>query len=277
MVRGAPGRGSSSSPSQPSRRNRRRHLPTVARVVPSWPATSVSLLPSADSSTIRARKASAWEVLERLSQRPGRAADPPMDPESVAYIGSPSSLPVNRSPCTPPPCSRRSTTCRSPDCTSCNPAPATSPARTNCAAPSPLPAPASTPASSSPTRNRSPWFDAIVFTGSEILIDRTNELPPETFDVGRFEGGDRIRATVHYPTVQTADRIVEFDRGHIALVFHHASPLTACHRKSKVVPDLSMGRYHQAFDICQVAPPACTSQGGPIALEYTWSESKRSR
>ena len=44
IVRGAPGRGSSSKPSQPARRNRRRHLPTVPRVVPSSPATSRSPL-----------------------------------------------------------------------------------------------------------------------------------------------------------------------------------------------------------------------------------------
>ena len=47
IVRGAPGRGSSSKPSQPAPRNRRRHLPTVARVVPSWSATSRSLFPLA--------------------------------------------------------------------------------------------------------------------------------------------------------------------------------------------------------------------------------------
>ena len=68
MKPGSNAQASSSKPSQPSRRNRRRHLPTVARVVPSWSATSMSLLPWAVSSTIRARKASAWEVLGRLTQ-----------------------------------------------------------------------------------------------------------------------------------------------------------------------------------------------------------------
>ena len=45
ILRGDPGRGSSSTPSQPSSRNRRRHLPTVARVVPSSSATSRVTLP----------------------------------------------------------------------------------------------------------------------------------------------------------------------------------------------------------------------------------------
>ena len=65
-VRGAPGRGSSSSPSQPFSRKRRRHLPTVTRVVPSLSATAWSLSPSAQASTMRARSARA--VL-RLTQR----------------------------------------------------------------------------------------------------------------------------------------------------------------------------------------------------------------
>ena len=39
-VRGVPGRGASSRPSQPLARNRRRHLPAVARVVPRVAATA---------------------------------------------------------------------------------------------------------------------------------------------------------------------------------------------------------------------------------------------
>ena len=81
IVRGAPGRGSSSS--QPSRRNRRRHLPTVARVAPSCPA--MSLLPAAVSSTIRDRPALAqsWTVSPSAAVL---AAEPPTDPESVRVV-----------------------------------------------------------------------------------------------------------------------------------------------------------------------------------------------
>ena len=68
-VRGAPGLGSSRRPSHPFSMNRRRHLPTVSRVVPSRAATPMSLSPSADASTIRARGASACPVLDRRSQR----------------------------------------------------------------------------------------------------------------------------------------------------------------------------------------------------------------
>ena len=67
-VRGVPGRGSSSKPSQPSRRNRRRHLPTVARVVPSAAATVKSLSPCAHWRTMRARNANACDVLRRRNQ-----------------------------------------------------------------------------------------------------------------------------------------------------------------------------------------------------------------
>ena len=65
ILRGAPGRGSSSNPSQPSSRNRRRHLPTVARVVPSSSAASRSLFPVVVSRMIRARRESACEVFGR--------------------------------------------------------------------------------------------------------------------------------------------------------------------------------------------------------------------
>ena len=48
-VRGAPGLGSSRRPSHPFSMNRRRHLPTVSRVVPSRAATPMSRSPSADA------------------------------------------------------------------------------------------------------------------------------------------------------------------------------------------------------------------------------------
>ena len=69
MERGVPDRGSSSKPSQPLRRKRRLHLPTVARVVDSIWATAWSLWPSALLRMMRAREASAWDVFWRLSQR----------------------------------------------------------------------------------------------------------------------------------------------------------------------------------------------------------------
>ena len=68
-VRGAPGLGSSRRPSHPFSMNRRRHFPTVSRVVPSRAATPMSLSSSADASTIRARSARACPVLDRRSQR----------------------------------------------------------------------------------------------------------------------------------------------------------------------------------------------------------------
>ena len=58
-VRGRPGRGSSSSPSNQSATNRARHLPTVNRPIPSRSATSVLASPSAAASTIRDLNASA--------------------------------------------------------------------------------------------------------------------------------------------------------------------------------------------------------------------------
>ena len=63
--RGVPGRGSSSSPSRRRRTKRFRHLPTVAPVTCTWRATSVLLRPAAQSSTMRARKASACAVFGR--------------------------------------------------------------------------------------------------------------------------------------------------------------------------------------------------------------------
>ena len=70
IVRGAPGRGSSSNPSSRCARNRRRHLPTVGSVISSTAATCLFERPSA-ASTMRARRARAWAVVgwrvERVS------------------------------------------------------------------------------------------------------------------------------------------------------------------------------------------------------------------
>src|SRR5271165_7552240 len=66
--RGAPGRGSSSSPSTPARRNRERHLPTVGNEQRIACATSVLLLPLAQASTMWARKARACADLRRRVQ-----------------------------------------------------------------------------------------------------------------------------------------------------------------------------------------------------------------
>jgi hypothetical protein len=59
MVRAAPGRGSSASPSSRRATNRDRHLVTVGRDTPSRLTTSALLTPSAQASTIRQRNANA--------------------------------------------------------------------------------------------------------------------------------------------------------------------------------------------------------------------------
>jgi hypothetical protein len=64
-VRGAPGRGSSCSPSSRAARNRARHLVTVGRDTPSATATFLFGVPSAHASTIRDRIASACAVFRR--------------------------------------------------------------------------------------------------------------------------------------------------------------------------------------------------------------------
>src|SRR5262249_17200172 len=69
MRRGAPGRGSSSSPSKRWRPNRIRHLPIVCLVRRSSRADTVLALPAAPSSTNRARSASARAVVGRRAQR----------------------------------------------------------------------------------------------------------------------------------------------------------------------------------------------------------------
>jgi hypothetical protein len=65
ILRGTPGRGSSSSPSRPRSTKRRRHLPTVCTVTRSRAATTLLLKPEAQANTIRARNAKACAVLRR--------------------------------------------------------------------------------------------------------------------------------------------------------------------------------------------------------------------
>ncbi len=64
-VRGAPGRGSSTRPSDRSATNRDRHFPTVAPLRPRRSATSLLLTPVAHSKTIRDRNANACAVFPR--------------------------------------------------------------------------------------------------------------------------------------------------------------------------------------------------------------------
>ena len=69
IVRGAPGRGSSSNPSGPRSANRRRQIATVGRLTPRAMATPPFVAPgSAQASTMRARKARACTVLRRRVQ-----------------------------------------------------------------------------------------------------------------------------------------------------------------------------------------------------------------
>jgi hypothetical protein len=65
IFRGTPGRGSSDRPSRPRSMKRRRQVRTVSGVIPSRRDTSMMECPSAHSSTIRDRWASAWAVVRR--------------------------------------------------------------------------------------------------------------------------------------------------------------------------------------------------------------------
>src|SRR5215471_5354116 len=65
ILRGTPGRGSSSSPSRPRSTKRRRHFPTVCGVTRSCAATALLLSPAAQPNTMRARSANACAVLRR--------------------------------------------------------------------------------------------------------------------------------------------------------------------------------------------------------------------
>ena len=69
IVRGAPGRGSSSSPSARLATKRARHLPTICFVTPTSAATCVFVFPPAHRKMIRARNANAWAVFGRRDQR----------------------------------------------------------------------------------------------------------------------------------------------------------------------------------------------------------------
>src|SRR4029078_9620856 len=69
IVRGAPGRGSSSKPATPLARNRRRQRPTVNRFTRASRAITVSAWPVLQASTIRARNASACAVVGRDAHR----------------------------------------------------------------------------------------------------------------------------------------------------------------------------------------------------------------
>src|SRR3954452_23720156 len=68
ILRGAPGRGSSVSPSRRSSRKRLRHLPTVTVLTRSWVATALLSRPSAQARTILARVARRWVLLGREAQ-----------------------------------------------------------------------------------------------------------------------------------------------------------------------------------------------------------------
>src|SRR5438552_438050 len=69
IVRGAPGRGSSSRPSSRLARNRLRHFPTVCFVNRRCRATRVFVSSAAHARITRARCASAWAVVGRRAQR----------------------------------------------------------------------------------------------------------------------------------------------------------------------------------------------------------------
>jgi hypothetical protein len=69
IVRGRPGLGSSTSPSNRNSQNRRRHFPTVGADTPHATATSVFERPSAHDSTIRERNANACEEDRLRSHR----------------------------------------------------------------------------------------------------------------------------------------------------------------------------------------------------------------
>ena len=68
ILRGAPGRGSSESPSSPWSAKRRRQVPTVSRATSSFSAIAVLLNPSAAKSTIRARRAAPCDDLRRRTR-----------------------------------------------------------------------------------------------------------------------------------------------------------------------------------------------------------------
>ena len=68
ILRGAPGRGSSSRPSSRLSAKRRRQVPTVSRDTPSFSAIAVLLSPSVAKRTMRARRAAPCEDLRRRTR-----------------------------------------------------------------------------------------------------------------------------------------------------------------------------------------------------------------
>jgi len=92
ILRGAPGRGASIRPSSRLTANRLRHVAAVTRVTPSRSAIARLVMPSAASSTISARIASARAILRRRA----RACS------SSARRHSTQSAPQLPIPCPPP-------------------------------------------------------------------------------------------------------------------------------------------------------------------------------
>jgi hypothetical protein len=91
ILRGTPGRGSSSSPLRPRSTKRRRHFPTVCAVTRSRAATALLLRPAAQPNTIRARNAKACAVLRRCvspSRMPASSPD-----NSILATGRPVRIP----------------------------------------------------------------------------------------------------------------------------------------------------------------------------------------
>ena len=68
IVRGRPGRGSSSRPSSRSAAKRERHRAAMPREIPRRSAISVLFSPSAAANTIRERWARAWALVRRRAQ-----------------------------------------------------------------------------------------------------------------------------------------------------------------------------------------------------------------
>src|SRR5205807_8716234 len=84
---GLPGRSSSTSPSRRAATNLARHLPTVTGAHRSCAATSLSLNPFAQASTILHRNANAWADVARLEHRSSVVR--PSSLSSNAVLGRP--------------------------------------------------------------------------------------------------------------------------------------------------------------------------------------------
>ena len=95
ILRGAPGRGASSSPAIPLSAKRRRQVPTVSRDTPSFSAIAELLSPSAASSTIRARRAAPRDDLRRRTRRSSSTRSPSLRTIATAL---PRAMPASRSP-----------------------------------------------------------------------------------------------------------------------------------------------------------------------------------